>query len=226
MNEAVLEINVTEFKAKCLTLFKALEARRYDKVVVTRRGRPIAELTPAMSEVPDPYGCAKGTSDHPARRRPDRACPGGHSRSGIGRGTLLLLMVLLDTCAVIWVVEREPMSQGGLVRHSHAAVVGVVRFAGFRLGGRVAGQATARASVLSTIGASVVRTTAGAAGVRPVPLYASRCGRGVQLPGNLHGDPADRLLIATARELKVPLVTRDRRILDYAAQGHVDAIAC
>jgi PIN domain nuclease of toxin-antitoxin system len=36
----------------------------------------------------------------------------------------------------------------------------------------------------------------------------------------------DRLLIATARELKAPLVTRDRRILDYAAQGHVDAIAC
>jgi PIN domain nuclease of toxin-antitoxin system len=39
-------------------------------------------------------------------------------------------------------------------------------------------------------------------------------------------DPADRLLIATARDLGVPLVTRDRRILDYAAQGHVDAIAC
>ena len=44
--------------------------------------------------------------------------------------------------------------------------------------------------------------------------------------GNFHRDPADRLLIATARELRVPLVTRDRRILDYAAQGHVDAIAC
>ena len=42
VNEAVLEINVTEFKAKCLALFKELEARRYDKVVVTRRGRAIA----------------------------------------------------------------------------------------------------------------------------------------------------------------------------------------
>jgi PIN domain nuclease of toxin-antitoxin system len=46
------------------------------------------------------------------------------------------------------------------------------------------------------------------------------------LPGELHADPADRLLIATARQLGVPLVTRDRRILDYAAQGHVDAIPC
>jgi PIN domain nuclease of toxin-antitoxin system len=46
------------------------------------------------------------------------------------------------------------------------------------------------------------------------------------LPGDFHRDPADRLLIATARELDVPLVTRDRRILDYAGQGHVDAIPC
>jgi antitoxin (DNA-binding transcriptional repressor) of toxin-antitoxin stability system len=60
VNEAVLEINVTEFKAKCLTLFKALEARRYDKVVVTRRGKAIAELTPARGGVPDLYGALKG----------------------------------------------------------------------------------------------------------------------------------------------------------------------
>ena len=60
MSEAVLEINVTEFKAKCLTLFKELERRRYDKVVVTRRGKAIAQLTPAASEVPDLYGALKG----------------------------------------------------------------------------------------------------------------------------------------------------------------------
>lgn len=60
MSEAVLEINVTEFKAKCLVLFKELEARRYEKVVVTRRGKAIAELTPAAGEIPDPYGCLAG----------------------------------------------------------------------------------------------------------------------------------------------------------------------
>jgi antitoxin (DNA-binding transcriptional repressor) of toxin-antitoxin stability system len=54
VTEAVLEINVTDFKARCLALFKELEARRYDRLVVTRRGKPIAQLTPAVSEVPDP----------------------------------------------------------------------------------------------------------------------------------------------------------------------------
>jgi antitoxin (DNA-binding transcriptional repressor) of toxin-antitoxin stability system len=61
VGEAVLEINVTDFKARCLALFKELEARRYDKLVVTRRGKPIAQLTPAVNEVPDLYGCMKGS---------------------------------------------------------------------------------------------------------------------------------------------------------------------
>lgn len=61
MSEAVLEINVTEFKAKCLALFKELEAHRLDRVVVTRRGQPVAELIPPHREVPDLYGCMKGS---------------------------------------------------------------------------------------------------------------------------------------------------------------------
>jgi antitoxin (DNA-binding transcriptional repressor) of toxin-antitoxin stability system len=66
MSEAVLEISASEFKAKCLALFKELEARRYDKVVVTRRGKPVAQLTPAAREVPDPYGCLAGRAIIPA----------------------------------------------------------------------------------------------------------------------------------------------------------------
>lgn len=46
------------------------------------------------------------------------------------------------------------------------------------------------------------------------------------LPGNLHGDPADRMLIATSRALDCTLMTHDKAILAYAAQGHVKAIAC
>jgi hypothetical protein len=61
MTEAVLEIGVTEFKAKCLGLFKSLEKRSYKKVVVTRRGKPIVQLTPAISEEPEIYGCMAGS---------------------------------------------------------------------------------------------------------------------------------------------------------------------
>lgn len=46
------------------------------------------------------------------------------------------------------------------------------------------------------------------------------------LPQPIHGDPADRIIIATARALDLTIVTRDRLILDYAAHGHVRALAC
>ena len=44
------------------------------------------------------------------------------------------------------------------------------------------------------------------------------------LPGDLHGDPADRIIVATARHEGAVLVTRDRAPLDYAARGYLRAI--
>tara|TARA_B100000686_G_scaffold205193_1_gene212006 strand:+ start:247 stop:675 length:429 start_codon:yes stop_codon:yes gene_type:complete len=46
-----------------------------------------------------------------------------------------------------------------------------------------------------------------------------------RLPGEIHGNPADRMLIATARSLGATLVTRDRRILKYSQAGHVTTLA-
>ena len=45
------------------------------------------------------------------------------------------------------------------------------------------------------------------------------------MPETFHRDPADRLIVATARVANATLMTRDRRILDYAARGHLTAIA-
>lgn len=46
-----------------------------------------------------------------------------------------------------------------------------------------------------------------------------------ELPGGFHADPADRLLVATARIGGYTLVTRDQKILDYGQAGHVNVLA-
>lgn len=46
------------------------------------------------------------------------------------------------------------------------------------------------------------------------------------LPGNPPRDPADRILLATARYLGATLVTRDRAILAYGESGQVNTLAC
>ena len=63
----------------------------------------------------------------------------------------------------------------------------------------------------------------GLPGLSLMPLTPSICLRSSRLPGNLHGDPADRLIVATARELGALLLTRDEPILQYAAKGHLRA---
>jgi PIN domain nuclease of toxin-antitoxin system len=46
------------------------------------------------------------------------------------------------------------------------------------------------------------------------------------LPGKPPSDPTDRIIAATARELGATLITRDRALLDYGAQGHMAVVEC
>jgi PIN domain nuclease of toxin-antitoxin system len=46
------------------------------------------------------------------------------------------------------------------------------------------------------------------------------------LPGKFHLDPGDQIIASTAREYGFTVMTRDRALLDYAAQGYLSAVAC
>jgi PIN domain nuclease of toxin-antitoxin system len=63
----------------------------------------------------------------------------------------------------------------------------------------------------------------GPQGLRLVPVDEMIAIDAGELEG-IHGDPADRTIIATARAMACPLLTADHEILAYAEQGHVQAI--
>ena len=44
------------------------------------------------------------------------------------------------------------------------------------------------------------------------------------LPGNFHGDPADRIIVATARIEDLILLTRDRKILSYGEEKYLNCL--
>ena len=136
-------------------------------------------------------------------------------------------MVLLDTCAVIWIGNREFIAPDALqVIRIAARTSGILVSA---VTGWEIGLATIRPRhplVLLPTAQLWLADLLARPGFRTVSLQPEVALSASYLPGSFHRDPADRLLIATAREVGVPLVTRDRRILDYAGQGHVEAIAC
>lgn len=53
------------------------------------------------------------------------------------------------------------------------------------------------------------------------PLTPSVAIESCNLPGEFHGDPADRMIVATARIEGALLLSKDKRILIYGKQGHV-----
>ncbi|HEY2177248.1 MAG TPA: type II toxin-antitoxin system VapC family toxin [Caulobacteraceae bacterium] len=136
--------------------------------------------------------------------------------------------VLLDTCAVIWLANGDPLRDGALDKIMAAALadgVFVSPVSAWEIGmlARPRGDRTVR--FVPDPATWFARFMAGP-GIRPAALTAEIAIAASALPEPLHGDPADRLLLATARGLAMPIVTRDSRILDYAAARHVSAIRC
>lgn len=52
-------------------------------------------------------------------------------------------------------------------------------------------------------------------GVTMLPLTMRIALDSTRLPGSFHGDPADRMIVATARAENAPLLTADQRIRTY-----------
>jgi PIN domain nuclease of toxin-antitoxin system len=61
-------------------------------------------------------------------------------------------------------------------------------------------------------------------GVRLWPLTAEIAVGSTRLPWEMHPDPADRILVATARSLGATLVTADEALLGMAKNGHFKAL--
>jgi PIN domain nuclease of toxin-antitoxin system len=59
-------------------------------------------------------------------------------------------------------------------------------------------------------------------GIRLLPLTPEIAVASTELPGTFHKDPADQIIVATARVYGCPLATADAKILGYP---HVETIA-
>jgi PIN domain nuclease of toxin-antitoxin system len=133
-------------------------------------------------------------------------------------------LIVLDTHALVWLVEADP-SMGQTARNRIQAAadadgVLVSAITVWEIGLLTARQRLGLGQDIRAWTEEVLALP----GIVYEPLtpdVAINCHR---LPGNFHKDPADRVLVATARLHGIPLVTADGQILDYAKSGHVQVI--
>ena len=136
--------------------------------------------------------------------------------------------LLLDTCAVVWLVTGAPMARGAEARIVEAGrrnAIHVSPISAWEIGLLSRAKAGRGLAFLPDPATWFARLMA-RSGIVPAIFNAEIAIAASHLPEPLHGDLADRLLIATARHAGLPIMTRDSKIIAYADAGHVSVVAC
>lgn len=130
-------------------------------------------------------------------------------------------MIVLDTHTLVWWVTGDVLlSTPAKTAIEHAQVnseIIVSAISAWEIAMLVKAQKLVLSMDVDSWLASVARINA----MRFVPVDVEVATKSVVLPGEFHKDPADRMIVATARKFAAPLVTKDEKIRAYA---HVKTI--
>ncbi len=128
--------------------------------------------------------------------------------------------LVLDTHVWIWMVEGErgALSETAVETIEEAGRRGAVRVSAISVW-EVAMLETRGRITLSRPLENWVRAALRAPGIRLLPLSPEIAIASIRLPRDPHGDPSDRMLIASARVTGGRLATCDQGILDYSTRS-------
>jgi PIN domain nuclease of toxin-antitoxin system len=134
--------------------------------------------------------------------------------------------LLLDTHAAIWITEDQPLASAAVeavdAAYRAGSTVFVSAITAWEVGLLVSRN---RLSLVARPERWFQRLLA-IPGVRLADLSPDILIASSFLPGVPPRDPADRIILATARDLGATLITRDRLLLKYGEDGQVSTIPC
>ena len=133
---------------------------------------------------------------------------------------------LLDTHAAIWMVRNDTLTPAAVAAintaHQTGRVLYVSAITAWEVGLLVSRN---RLDLLMPPRRWFERLLT-VPGIRLAELSADILVTSSFLPGTPPRDPADRIMLATARDIGATLITRDRVLLQYSRDGLVSALAC
>lgn len=129
--------------------------------------------------------------------------------------------ILLDTHIVLWLMEGksefskktlEIIEQAASKNSLFISAISIWEISMLEVKGRI---------ILSQPISDWIKQTLASPGIQLLPLTPEISIESSNLPGNFHGDPADRIIVATARIENLTLITKDKKILEYGKQHWV-----
>ena len=133
---------------------------------------------------------------------------------------------LLDTCAVIWIANGDPLREpaASVLREAYAdgSTLAVSPMTAWEVA-----MLAAKGKIALSLDPEVwFDRFLGLPGVALAELPPAVLIASCALPGAPPADPVDRILAATARTFGYTLVTRDRHLLAYGQEGHLRVMGC
>ena len=128
---------------------------------------------------------------------------------------------LLDTCAVLWLANGEAIDA-----EARSAIAAGERHVSPITAWEIANLARKNRIALTMPVSAWLQRAFGAMGATLQELSVSILVESCALAGMPPDDPADRIIIATARQHDLTVVTRDAAILRYAQAGHARSMRC
>lgn len=129
-------------------------------------------------------------------------------------------LLLVDTHTLIWMVEGAPQLGARAAKALNKAGwenrIMVSAITPWEIGLLTRkGRLKLGADAMQWVHAALARP-----GTQLAPLEPEIAVESTRLPFEMHADPADRILVATARHSGATLVTADGALLELARQGH------
>ncbi len=125
-------------------------------------------------------------------------------------------MIVLDTHALVWWVTGDPAlskkARAEIEREQAGGDIIISSISAWEIAMLVERERL----LLSMDVGSWLATVAEIDSVRFFPVDVEIAVKSIDLPGEFHKDPADRMIVATARRLAASLVTKDDKIRAYA----------
>lgn len=131
--------------------------------------------------------------------------------------------LVLDTHVWIWLLNGDPLSEEAIAAITDGARQGSILVSAISTW--EVGMLTAKGRISLTMPVlKWVQQGLEAPGLTLAAITPEIAIESCHLPGEIHGDPADRLIVATARMTQSRLVTKDQKLLAYGRTGHVEVV--
>ena len=133
--------------------------------------------------------------------------------------------LLLDTHVWLWLISAQPdINQPALAALELAGAANLLYLSPISMWEVALRHSRGRLALDRPVRDWLVHAAA-IPGLQLAPITPSIAAECAELPAAFHGDPADRILAATARSEGFTLVTHDKALIALARQGYFKALA-